>query len=729
MTSSAVLIGLTDIVSAVPDTQNACVQTKLGVINLVDTRVSELEAEIAALPNVTVPNSYQVPYGVIFVGNALDTHTTNISSNTSAIAVQAGFISSLQALTTSQGSAISAIQSNGIAYDRDRTNHTGTQTASTISDLSVAIQTELTAIAGVPAGFPPLDANALIPVQYLPPYVLGTTYTVSSQAAMLALGANVGDFAVRTDISATFILSALPASTLANWTQLLSMPGVTSVGLALPSDFTVTVSPITSTGTLTATWAAKAANLVLAGPVSGAATTPTFRSLVADDIPALDAGKITTGVFGRSRTTHSFLPHAEATPLVNVNLAAPGLTFDGYTPQIGETLLLANQAVQAENGPWVWNGASAPLTRPNYYTAGSTVQANYGMCVPVEGGATYAGTIWTLNTAGAITIDTTATSWGLISQSLTQGLVGILGAAKGGTGVNASAATNGQLLIGNPGVSGFSLGTITAGAGITVTNAAGAITIAATAPGGTVTSVGLAAPTEFSVSNSPVVSAGTLTLAWANQTANKFFAAPNGSIGLPTFRTMVSADIPSLDFAKITTGIVPVGQGGTGLGSLPTAGAILVGNNANNGWNISSITGTVNQVNVAASGAGIGLSLPQDIHTGASPTFANLTVTTSLSSGALVLGRASVTTTYAVAAGVSTVFADATGGIFTVTLPSAVSNGGRIIQVKRTSTANNTVTVASAAGNVEGAATYALSGNNQRPFATFASDGTNWWAL
>ena len=62
---------------------------------------------------------------------------------------------------------------------------------------------------------------------------------------------------------------------------------VTSVGLSLPSIFTVTVSPITSSGTLTATLANQNANLVFAGPSTGAAAAPTFRSLVAADIPAL----------------------------------------------------------------------------------------------------------------------------------------------------------------------------------------------------------------------------------------------------------------------------------------------------------------------------------------------------------------------------------------------------------------------------------------------------------
>jgi hypothetical protein len=55
---------------------------------------------------------------------------------------------------------------------------------------------------------------------------------------------------------------------------------------------------------------------------------------------------------------------------------------------------------------------------------------------------------------------------------------GTLGAARGGTGVDGSAAANGTLLIGNG--SGYTLAALTQGAGIAITNGAGSITIAAT---------------------------------------------------------------------------------------------------------------------------------------------------------------------------------------------------------------------------------------------------------
>ena len=67
---------------------------------------------------------------------------------------------------------------------------------------------------------------------------------------------------------------------------------VISVGLSLPSIFNVTGSPVTGSGTLSATLVNQNANLVLAGPVSGAAGTPTFRALVPLDIPTLTSAHI-----------------------------------------------------------------------------------------------------------------------------------------------------------------------------------------------------------------------------------------------------------------------------------------------------------------------------------------------------------------------------------------------------------------------------------------------------
>src|SRR5664280_2627989 len=69
---------------------------------------------------------------------------------------------------------------------------------------------------------------------------------------------------------------------------------------------------------------------------------------------------------------------------------------------------------------------------------------------------------------------------------------------------------------------------------------------------GTVTSVGLSLPAFITVSGSPVTGSGTLTGTLANQSANMVFAAPNGSAGLPAFRSLVAADIPNIAESQVT---------------------------------------------------------------------------------------------------------------------------------------------------------------------------------
>lgn len=86
---------------------------------------------------------------------------------------------------------------------------------------------------------------------------------------------------------------------------------------------------------------------------------------------------------------------------------------------------------------------------------------------------------------------------------------------------------------------------------------------------GTVTSVGLSLPSEFSTANSPVTTSGTLTVTKASQTAKYVFAAPNAADGVPVFRALVASDIPTLNqnttgTAANVTGTVAIANGGTG---------------------------------------------------------------------------------------------------------------------------------------------------------------------
>ena len=66
---------------------------------------------------------------------------------------------------------------------------------------------------------------------------------------------------------------------------------------------------------------------------------------------------------------------------------------------------------------------------------------------------------------------------------------------------------------------------------------------------GTVTSVGLSLPAMFTVTGSPITGLGTLGATLASQTANTALIAPDGSAGAPTFRALVTGDLPAIGTA------------------------------------------------------------------------------------------------------------------------------------------------------------------------------------
>jgi Phage tail repeat like len=73
------------------------------------------------------------------------------------------------------------------------------------------------------------DIDGLVPTSALPPLAIIDTFTPASQAAMLALNAQRGDMAIRTDTSLTFVLAADDPTQLGNWKQILAAGQVTSV--------------------------------------------------------------------------------------------------------------------------------------------------------------------------------------------------------------------------------------------------------------------------------------------------------------------------------------------------------------------------------------------------------------------------------------------------------------------------------------------------------------------
>ncbi len=194
---------------------------------------------------------------------------------------------------------------------------------------------------------------------------------------------------------------------------------VTSVGLTMPSIFSVAGSPVTSSGTLAVTLATETANTVWAGPTTGSAATPTFRALVAGDLPA-GTGTVTS-----------------------VAMTGDGVVF--------------NSAVSGS--PVTTSGTLAPSLH--------TQASNLVLAGPTTGSAA------------------APTFRALVTADMPAGT-------------------------------------------------------------GTVTSVALTMPSIFSVAGTPVTTSGTLAVTLATETANTIWAGPtSGGAATPTFRALVSADIPT----------------------------------------------------------------------------------------------------------------------------------------------------------------------------------------
>lgn len=69
---------------------------------------------------------------------------------------------------------------------------------------------------------PVINANGKIDTSILPALAITDTFTAANESEMLALSADKGDVCIRTDLSKTYILKQTPASTIANWAEIVS---------------------------------------------------------------------------------------------------------------------------------------------------------------------------------------------------------------------------------------------------------------------------------------------------------------------------------------------------------------------------------------------------------------------------------------------------------------------------------------------------------------------------
>jgi hypothetical protein len=308
--------------------------------------------------------------------------------------------------------------------------------------------------------------------------------------------------------------------------------GVLSIGISAPaSEFIVSNSPVTSgSGTIAITKANQPANYVWAGPTSGSSAQPTFRPLVYEDLPPINATL--------------FLPSSV--------FVSDGPLSASFISQAARTFFASNGGVPAfrtfalDDLPAVASGQFLVGTG----TGVNATSISIGLSVPsnlfVVTNSPITQPTGTISVSLATQIPNTFFAGPASGNTLQQPTFRPIGLADFTPMVGWD---DGTLMVGVNGTAPV-LARLTAGANTVITNLPGQIIISSSINAsqiGTVMSVALDLPnTLFSVSGSPVTMIGTLSASLISQLANKVFASPDGASGTPSFRSLLFTDLPTL---------------------------------------------------------------------------------------------------------------------------------------------------------------------------------------
>lgn len=126
----------------------------------------------------------------------------------------------------------------------------------------------------------------------------------------------------------------------------------------------------------------------------------------------------------------------------NINLASPGATLDGVTMATGDRFIALAQTAQAENGIYVWNGASTPATRSlDANTAAELEQAVASVEEGTSAGSSYRQTQvnFTLGSSNVI--------WGPFGQSAPAATESTAGIAEIATQAEVDAGVDDQRMV------------------------------------------------------------------------------------------------------------------------------------------------------------------------------------------------------------------------------------------------------------------------------------------
>lgn len=265
--------------------------------------------------------------------------------------------------------------------------------------------------------------------------------------------------------------------------------------------------------------------------------------------------------------TDTLVGRATTDTLTNKTLTAPKFVNGGYIADAnGNELIKLITTASAVNDISIANAATAG--EPAISATGT--DANISINLVPKG----TGTV-KINGVDAVTTSATQTltnkTWEGATIGLAYGGTGATTAAVARTNLGATTVGANLFVLANPGAIRYLRvnvdNTVTAIDGTTLRSEIAAVSSVA----GTGTVSGLTL-TGNVTSSGNLVLGGTLAVTpsnFASQTANTVLAAPNGATGVPTFRALVAADIPTLNqnttgTASNVTGTIALANGGTG---------------------------------------------------------------------------------------------------------------------------------------------------------------------
>jgi hypothetical protein len=232
-------------------------------------------------------------------------------------------------------------------------------------------------------GYAGLDAGGKLLTSQLPAIAITDTFVVASESAMLALTAETGDVAVRTDLSKSFILKGTVASNLTDWQELITptdqvqsvngMTGVVTISsisgnagtaTALQTSRTLTVGSTGKSfdGTANVSWSlseigaqAEDADLTAIAALVG---TSGFLKKTAANTWSLDTNSYSLDTHEHNSivngTSSVDIPTADSSVVISVGGVTKATVASAYTT-LTNILSVTGGAVEVSNGTGVGN--------------------------------------------------------------------------------------------------------------------------------------------------------------------------------------------------------------------------------------------------------------------------------------------------------------------------------------------------------------------------------------